>query len=298
VKRGKGGHGKQEEEALQGSTASRARLSGEKGEKRMHVRSPFMMESLLNKELIHSTHSDHEISIFPEVNVVKIGGLSLIDRGKAAVFPLVDEIIESSRIHKLIVGVGGGTRERHTYAIGLDLGLPTGGLAMIAGAIPEQNALLMQVLLAKAGGIRIAKEDFEKLPIYLRSGSIPIVVGMPPYHYWEHPAQVGRIPQHGSDTGMYLLAEVFSTRSCIFVKDVDGVFTDDPKTNPKAEFIPEISAKALLAMNLRDLPVERMVLEILQRGRNCRAIRLINGLIKGNLTKALNGEAVGTLIHQ
>lgn len=171
----------------------------EEGEQRLHVRSPFMMESLMDKELIRSTHSEQEISIFPDLNVIKIGGLSILDRGKAAVFPLVQEIIQNSRHHKLMVGVGGGTRERHTYAVGLDLGIPTGVLAMIAGAIPEQNALLLQVLLSQAGGIRIAKEDFEKLPIYLRSGSIPVVVGMPPYHYWEHPAPVGRIPQHGSD---------------------------------------------------------------------------------------------------
>lgn len=270
----------------------------EEGEKRLHVQSQLMMESLMDKTLIHSTHSEQEISIFPDLNVIKVGGSSILDRGKAAVFPLVEEIIQNSRKHQLMVGVGGGARERHTYAVGLDLGLPTGGLAMIAGAIPEQNALLLGVLLAKAGGIRIAKEDFEKLPIYLRSGSIPIVVGMPPYHYWEHPSPVERIPRHGSDTGMYLIAEVFSTRSCILVKDVDGVFTADPRTNPGAQFIPKISAKELLEMNLKDLPVERMVLEIMLRARNCRAIRIINGLVQGNLTRALNGDEVGTLIHQ
>lgn len=270
----------------------------EEGEKRLHVQSQLMMESLMDKALIHSTHSEQEISIFPDLNVIKIGGSSILDRGKAAVFPLVDEIIQNSRTQQLMVGVGGGARERHTYAVGLDLGLPTGGLAMIAGAIPEQNALLLEVLLAKAGGIRIAKEDFEKLPIYLRSGSIPIVVGMPPYHYWEHPSSTERIPRHGSDTGMYLIAEVFSTRSCILVKDVDGVFTDDPRANPRAQFIPKISAKELLELNLKDLPVERMVLEIMLRARNCRAIRIINGLVQGNLTRALNGDEVGTLIHQ
>jgi molybdenum storage protein len=265
---------------------------------RLDIRSRFTAESLLDKDLIASTHAEQEIRVYPDLNIVKLGGLSILDRGKAAVFPLVEEIIENRGRHKMVIGVGGGTRERHTYAIGLDLGLPTGGLAMIAGAIPEQNATLIQTLLAKAGGIRIAKADFEKLPIYLSSGAIPIIVAMPPYHYWEQPLKVGRIPQHGGDTGMYLLAETFSTRSCILVKDVDSVFAEDPKAHSGAKFIPQISAKELLALNLQDLPVERAVLEIMQRARNCKAIRIINGLVRGNLTRALAGEDVGSLIHQ
>lgn len=270
----------------------------EKGKKRLHVKSRFMMESLMDRELIESTNSRDEFRIFPHVHIVKIGGLSILDRGKAAILPLVREIIKNKSRHKMIIGVGGGTRERHTYAIGLDLGLPTGGLAMLAGAIPEQNALLLQVLLAKANGIRIAKEEFEKLPIFLAAGSLPIIVAMPPYLYWEHPARIGRIPQHGSDTGMYVLSEAFGTRSCILVKDVDGLFTEDPKKNPKAEFIPRISAQKLLGMNLRDLPVERAVLEIMTVAHQSKRVRLINGLVEGNLTRALNGEDVGTVIYQ
>jgi molybdenum storage protein len=275
-----------------------SQLFFEKGKKRLHVRSQFTMESLLNRSLIESTHTEHEYPILPNVDIIKIGGLSIIDRGKAALFPLVEEIIANMNNHQMIIGVGGGTRERHTYAIGIDLGLPTGGLAMVAGAIPEQNALLLQVLLAKAGAIRVGKEDFEKLPFYLKAGALPIVVAMPPHHYWEQPTKIGRIPQHGGDAGMYLLSEVFSGRSCILIKDVDGLYNEDPKTNAKAEFIPKISAKMLLDMNLKDLPVEKAVLESMTVARNSRQVRIINGLVPGNLTRALNGEDVGTVIHQ
>jgi molybdenum storage protein len=43
--------------------------------------------------------------------------------------------------------------------------------------------------------------------------------------------------------------------------------------------------------------VERAVLELMQVAVHCRAIRVINGLVPGNLTKALAGEDVGTLIY-
>ena len=265
---------------------------------RTHVRSFLMMESLMDRALIQSTHSDAEIAIFPDVAMVMVGGASIFDRGRAALLPLVEEIAANRPRHPMIIGVGGGIRERHTYAIGLDLGLPVGGLATIAGAIPEQNALLLQVLLSRAHAIRIAKEDFPKLPIYLKSGSIPIVVGMPPYHYWEHPSRGSWTPQHGGDTGVYLLSEVFSTRSCIYLKDVDGVFTADPKHDPRATLISRISARALLEDGPETLPIERAVLEIMQTARNSKALRIINGLVPGTLTRALEGEEVGTLIHQ
>ncbi len=265
---------------------------------RTHVRSFMMMESLMDRALIHSTHAETEFPIFPDVAMIMIGGASIFDRGGPALFPLVEEIAANRARHPMIIGVGGGIRERHTYAIGLDLGLPLGGLATIAGAMQEQNALILQILLSNAHAIRMSKEDFLRLPIDLKTGAIPIIVGMPPYHYWEQPSRGNVLPQHGADAGIYLLSEVFSARCCIFVKDVDGICTADPKQDPKASLIPRISAKALLQDGPETLPVERAVLEVMQTARNSKAVRIINGLVPGNLTRALNGEDVGTLIHQ
>lgn len=266
--------------------------------RRTHVPSFLMMESLMDRALIESTHAGRDLPIFPEVALIMIGGASIFDRGRAALLPLVEEILANYTRHPMIIAVGGGIRERHTYAIGLDLGLPIGGLAMIAGAIAEQNALLLQVLLARGHAIRIAKEDFPKLPIYLKSGSIPIIVGMPPYHYWEHPSRESPIPQHGGDTGVYLLSEVFSMRCCIYVKDTDGVFTADPKVEPGAMRLSRVSASQLLRRGPKTLPIERTVLEVMRTARNSKAVRVINGLVPGNLTRALDGADVGTLIHQ
>lgn len=45
--------------------------------------------------------------------MIKIGGQSVIDRGRAAVCPLVDEIVAARKVHKLLIGAGAGTRARH-----------------------------------------------------------------------------------------------------------------------------------------------------------------------------------------
>jgi molybdenum storage protein len=50
-------------------------------------------------------------------------------------------------------------------------------------------------------------------------------------------------------------------------------------------------------MQLPTLPIEPVVLELLARTKLVRSIRVVNGLVPGNLTRALTGEPVGTLIH-
>ena len=94
-----------------------------------------------------------------------------------------------------------------------------------------------------------------------------------------------------------MVAEVFGARSMIFLKDVDGLYTADPKTNPQAEMIREISVEELIHRKLPTLPIEPSVLELMKHARLARSVRLVNGLVPGNLTRVLAGEAVGSVIH-
>jgi molybdenum storage protein len=238
------------------------------------------------------------IAMDPDVKVIKIGGQSIMDRGRSALFPLLDEIAAVKDRYKLLIGTGGGTRARHIYAIGSDLELPTGVLAATGGYVPLQNARMLQMLLARHGGIFVVHDDFEKLPLYFRLGCIPIMSGMPPFRYWEKPGQGSRIPAHRTDAGVYLSAEVLGARRCLFVKDEDGLYEDDPKKRPGTPLITRIGARELLARDLPDLIVERVVVEYLTRARFCTEVQIINGLRPGLLTRALEGDDVGTIIHQ
>ena len=84
----------------------------------------------------------------------------------------------------------------------------------------------------------------------------------------------------------------------IYVKDEDGLFAADPKKEPSAVHIPRIGVRELLARDLNDLIVERAVLELMVRARHVRAIQFVNGLKPGQLTAALEGEPVGTIIDR
>jgi molybdenum storage protein len=136
------------------------------------------------------------------------------------------------------------------------------------------------------------------LPAMLAAARGAVFNGIPPYDLWEHPPGLGKIPPHGSDAGAYLVGEVFGARTVILLKDVDGLYTADPKTDGGATFIPEIGAADLLAKNLPTLPIEQSVLHLLARAKLVKSVRLVNGRVPGNLTRALAGEPIGTLIHQ
>lgn len=252
--------------------------------------------SLTDEELLGETAKGPEVQIIPDANVIKVGGQSLIDRGRKAVFPLMDEIVENLPNHKMIIGTGAGTRARHAYSIGLDLGLPTGVLSVLGTFVSMQNARMLHYLLAKHGIPFIEPVQFPQLPLYLYERQAVIFFAMPPYLFWQPTPKVGRIPPHRTDTGAFLVSEVFGTRSMIYVKDEDGLYTADPKKDRNAKFIPKITVAELMEMNLDDLVIERSVLELLQTARQRRSVQVINGLKPGNLTRALNGEPVGTII--
>src|SRR5919112_3350129 len=252
--------------------------------------------SLEDGRLMAQTGEPPAVQILPQANVIKIGGQSFIDRGRVAVFPMIEEIVENLGRHKMIIGTGAGTRARHAYSVGLDLGLPTGVLSVLGTFVSMQNARMLHYLLAKHGIPFIEPVQFPQLPLYLEERKAVIFFGMPPYTFWQKNPMMGRIPPHRTDTGVYLISEVFGTRSMIYIKDEDGLYTADPKKDRNAKFIPRVTLGELKELDLSDVVVERAVLELMENAENRRSIQIINGLVKGNLTRALKGEEIGTII--
>src|SRR6476660_2090169 len=118
---------------------------------RTHIQSRLMRESLQDRKVLSKTDSERDLQIFPDVSLVSIGGQSIFDRGKDAILPLVQELAEVKRRHKIVIGVGGGTRVRHTVSIAMDLGLPTGGIAQLGGEMEDLGTFRLHPLLAPYG---------------------------------------------------------------------------------------------------------------------------------------------------
>jgi molybdenum storage protein len=268
------------------------------GDGRTHIESPLMRESLVDRRVVKQTDSPGEFAIMPDVVLVGIGGQSIFDRGRSAVMPLVDELraLREGRRHKMVLGVGGGTRVRHTVSVALDLGIPTGGVAQLVGAMEEANAVFLNALLAKHGSIVMQREHFWELPLYLESGMLPIVISIPPYHFWEPPPEDGPLPAHGSDFGLFIHAEVLGMKKIVFVKDEDGLFDRDPKKHEGAKHIARTTLDELLERLPEELVIDRALFTSWKRARHVETVQIVNGLVPGQLSRALAGEPVGTVI--
>lgn len=266
------------------------------GDGRTHIESRLMRESLQDRKVLSNTDSERDLQIFPDVTLVSIGGQSIFDRGKDAILPLVEEIAAVKKRHRIVIGVGGGTRVRHTMSIAIDLGLPTGGIAQLVGAMEELNAILLNALLAPHGSMPMQRDHFWDLPLYFDAGITPIAISVPPFHFWEPPPLDGAVPMHGSDFGLFQLAEVLGMKQVIYVKDEDGLYDRDPKKHKDAKRYDRVTLDELL----KNPPKENILDEELYRtwaeAKNLKRIVIVNGLERGQLTKALDGENVGTVI--
>jgi molybdenum storage protein len=256
-----------------------------------------MTRSLGDPELMQASGQAPDHRILPDVTVLKVGGQSLMDRGAAAVHPVVEQLADLKRTHRLLIGTGGGTRARHAYSLAAELGLPTGVLSDVGSAVAGQNATMLGYLMARHGVPVVGAAAFSTLALYLQESGAAIFAGMPPYAMWQRVPAEGVIPPYRTDAGCYLVAETYGCAGMVFVKDEDGLYSANPKNDANATFIPEITVDELIERDLPDLVVERPVLELMRHARHVRSIQIVNGLEPGLVRRAVEGEHVGTIIR-
>jgi molybdenum storage protein len=262
-----------------------------------HVASPLARQTLLDSDLTRPVAGGRPIRILPWLQVVKIGGCSIMDRGPEAILPLVDELRRLLPEHRLLILTGAGIRARHLYSVGLDLGLPVGSLAPLAASEAGQNGHILAALLASEGVSYVEHPTIaNQLAIHLTAARAVVGSAFPPYHHHEFPNS--RIPIHRADTGAFLLADALGAAGLTIVEDVDGVYTVDPKTagGEQAQLLRETNV-ADLAKLQGTLPFDRALLEVMTTARHLERVQVINGLVPGRLTGALRGEHVGTIIR-
>ena len=111
----------------------------------------------------------------------------------------------------------------------------------------------------------------------------------------------GRIVIFGAGTGMpffstdttgAIRAAEIDADAMLMAKNVDYVYTDDPKKNPDAKKIEEIKASEVLAMNLKAIDATATAF-CLSVGM---PIRIFGLNTPADIIKAVTGESLGTII--
>jgi len=100
-------------------------------------------------------------------------------------------------------------------------------------------------------------------------------------------------PFFSTDTAGALRAIEIGADLLIKATKVDGIYTDDPLKNPKAEFIQEIAYLEAINRGLRVMDYTAMTL----CKENKLPILVLNIKKPGNLLRAVMGERVGSLVR-
>ena len=226
--------------------------------------------------------------------VIKLSGESLGKNGAGIDFSSVDKIIsEIVPVYKKGVSigivVGGGNIWRGSVDgklidktaadyIGMTATLING--MVLCERLKSKN-IPAKVFSSFGVGNFLQQFTLEKIDNAWKNRNIVIMVG-----------GTGR-PHFNTDTASAIFAVESKAELLLKATNVDGLYDDDPKKNPAAKFIKEISYDNAIKKNLKVMDTAAFSL--------CRQhkieIIVFNFNKSGNILSAVSGKNVGSLIH-
>lgn len=185
-----------------------------------------------------------------------------------------------------VIVVGGGKPARKYVESARKLGLNEGLCDEIGIKITRINAMILSSLLGELA-YPVIPENLEQVRAYSTSGRIVVMGGLQ--------------PGQSTIAVSALVAETINAEKLVIATDVDGIYTEDPKKNPDAKLLREISVNELTKKlieysheageyKLADLQGLKII------SRSHITTIYLNGRNPENLRKALKGEQVGTLL--
>ena len=101
------------------------------------------------------------------------------------------------------------------------------------------------------------------------------------------------MPFFSTDTTAAQRALEIGCEVLFLAKGVDGVYSDDPRSNPEAELYDEITPREVIERGLKvaDATAFSLCMD------NNMPILVFNLLTEGNIARAVNGERIGTLVQ-
>ena len=201
---------------------------------------------------------------------------------------LCTKLNKISKEHRLVVVPGGGEFADVVRCLDERFSLSCGASHRMAILGMDQYGLLLSDLITDSVAVSKLEEtkyflDLGKLPVFLPSNLL--LKEDPLENSWNVT----------SDSIAVYLADRLEVSKVLLVKDVDGVYPNDPKKHPDAKLIKNLSASQLLAMNKRTSVDKALPKLLLKTSIDCF---VVNGLFPERVEALLEGrDAVCTLIR-
>lgn len=199
---------------------------------------------------------------------------------------LKETLVEAQKLYDwVVVVVGGGEIARKYVKWGRKLGLSESALDVVGLRLAAVNASLLWAYFHGVAPPKVPSSLHEALDL------LPA---------WRLIFVGGFQPAQSTTTVAALVAEALRAERLVIATDVDGVYDDDPKKNPSARKLDEVSASELERLFSRNAVageyrlLDATTLSIVKRSKIDTVV--VSGKPPLNILKALRGERIGTKI--
>ena len=188
--------------------------------------------------------------------------------------------------NQLVLVAGGGENARTYISAARKLGAEESTCDLLGIQITRANAELLRLALGSIASSKIPM-TLSDLPHCVGSGKAVVMGGLQP----------------GQSTNAVAALAAEITRADVLVNgtDVDGVYTEDPKKNPKAKLIRSVSVDKLLNWAMggevfagRYELLDPLAIKIMQRAKI--PTRFVSLGDPSNIIAALQGKDIGTKV--
>ncbi len=228
--------------------------------------------------------------------LVKLSGEALGENGRLFDFEQIDRVASVlARLHEqgteiaVVIGAGNIWRGRQGPAAKMTA-VNADHMGMLGTAI---NAIAMQDAIERQG---IASRVMS---------AVEMNRFCEPYTYRRavRHLEKGRIvlfacgtgnPFFSTDTAAALRAVEIGADAILLAKNVDGVYDSDPRLNPQAQLLPDITYQEVMD---RDLKVMDASAITICRENRVPAIRVFGLADPENILRVIEGDPMGTLVH-
>lgn len=222
--------------------------------------------------------------------IIKIGG-SLIFEKEEFALKRIEQLAKTLRNlyeqgHELLVVVGGGRMARKYIGAVRTSGGSEASADIVGIEISRNNA---RVMIAALGEVAYPEVPASFTAALTATATRKIVV------------LGGLSPGQSTNAVAALMAEAVSAQLLLNATDVDGVYPTDPREDPHAKVIPRLNIDEFSEIIGRSVSragyyplFDQVALQIVQRGQI--EVIFLNGKDPENISKAINGEKIGSKV--
>jgi aspartokinase-like uncharacterized kinase len=211
--------------------------------------------------------------------IVKVGGsLALYPEKLRA---LCAKLSAVSQKHKLIVVPGGGEFADVVRSLDERFSLSCDVSHRMAILGMDQYGILLSDLIPNS----VTSSKLEEIKCFLDLDKLPVFL---PSKLLLSENQLENSWNVTSDSIAVYLAHRLRAKKVLLVTDVDGIYTHDPKTKPESEFIKELFASELLAINKRTSVDKTLPKLLLKAPIGCC---VVNGLFPERVEAVFDDQA-------